>query len=320
MSGRELRKLCELAVDAVRRQGFSMELVEYMPLGMGSTDDDGVPDHLRSVMGIGGLDDGASYDFGHSMQAVVGIFHEACGHASQARTEFNTVTDLGQVLALNHYACKASSSYYGVRDVRTSRGMHTKVTSQYFNQPNEIAAEYMGVKTAHAFLSYVFGPDVSNHMLCEYERYRESIGSSCLQKGTRFDSVDEMLELYDDAFRRNCVAKKSYGTVFNPVHEDDIIIQNYNSRSAKRYVAEVRDSDTGLRQDAILASMYARYGNNGFYIMRRPAVLAAGVKPTPPFEPLMDPPVSKDNVAGLTLADLRTYDDLFGDADDGLEL
>ena len=102
------------------------------------------------------FEDGVEFELGRAMIPVVGLFHEVCGHGGQIRNEFEKSTPLSQVLALNYYACRSSVYYYDNGD--------TNFSEQYRWQPNEIAAQYMGIKSARTYLSSVYGHPHKNRV------------------------------------------------------------------------------------------------------------------------------------------------------------
>lgn len=57
---------------------------------------------------------------------------------------------LSKVLLLNDLACKSSRDFYGVDQ------SYTIPMSHYFEQPHEIAAQYMALKMSQKFLTSVY--------------------------------------------------------------------------------------------------------------------------------------------------------------------
>lgn len=101
-----------------------------------------------------------------ALAPTVACFHEVCGHGWQWRNETQKEIPLSKVLLLNDLACKSSAEYYGVSP------LYDEPTHQYFEQPHEIAAQYMGLKMTQRFLSAVYDEKTADKLLCEYVNLR----------------------------------------------------------------------------------------------------------------------------------------------------
>lgn len=180
-----------------------------------------------------------------AMVPIVGLFHEVCGHGGQLKHEFNKDTELSKVLALNHYACNASDNYYGIVD--------GNVTRQYYSQPKEIAAQYMGIKCAYRFLSQEYSEAEANDMLCKYVNYRMKNDSECIATGKYYTSVDDVLFDFDKEFKKQVYAHRKYGLDNNY----DMLAVYSNSRDlGSKLKIRVVSCQNGMKQDWMMTSIY----------------------------------------------------------------
>lgn len=107
-----------------------------------------------------------------ALHPTVTCFHEVCGHGGQWRHEVQKDTQLSKVLLLNDLACKSSNEYYGVDSY------YMTPTQQYFEQPHEIAAQYMALKMTQKLLTAIYDEGTANKLLCEYVNLRIESGNS----------------------------------------------------------------------------------------------------------------------------------------------
>lgn len=110
-----------------------------------------------------------------ALAPTVACFHEVCGHGGQWRNESIKDESLSKVLLLNDLACKSSNKYYGVSLY------YDEPMSQYFEQPHEIAAQYMGLKMTQKFLSAVYDDETADKLLCEYVNLRIASGNEFIK-------------------------------------------------------------------------------------------------------------------------------------------
>lgn len=159
--------LAKQAVNRLNYFGYNIKLNETMHSGYGSTqlNDDG---SLYYEIGIKEIfeNQNSRFSIHEALAPTVACFHEVCGHGGQWRNEVKKETPLSQILILNDLACKSSFEYYGI-DI-----LNEEPEKQYFEQPHEIAAQYMGLKMTQKFLSVIYDEEEANKLLCEYVNLR----------------------------------------------------------------------------------------------------------------------------------------------------
>lgn len=159
--------LAEQTVNWLNSLGHSIELNKMKCLGSGYERlmADG---SLQYEIGIRELFENPNSRFSihEALAPTVACFHEVYGHGGQWRNEAMKDDPLSKVLLLNDLACKSSLQYYGVNS------SYEKPSQQYFNQPHEIAAQYMGLKMTQKFLSAIYNKETANELLCEYVNLR----------------------------------------------------------------------------------------------------------------------------------------------------
>lgn len=106
-----------------------------------------------------------------ALAPTVTCFHEACGHGGQWRHEALKDEPLSRVLLINDLACKCSNQFYGVDP------SYKNPERQYFEQPHEIAAQYIALKMTQKFLTVVYDVDKADKLLCEYVNLRIASGN-----------------------------------------------------------------------------------------------------------------------------------------------
>lgn len=106
-----------------------------------------------------------------ALAPTVACFHEVCGHGGQWRNEAMKDDPLSRVLLLNDLACKSSRKFYGITSWEDGP------MPQYFEQPHEIAAQYMALKMAQKLLSAVYDEETADKLLCEYVNLRVASGN-----------------------------------------------------------------------------------------------------------------------------------------------
>lgn len=182
-----------------------IKLDHNFPRGCGVTveqPDVGIMFYVGCAGLAGNLSELSDYD---AMTAIIGFFHEVCGHGGQLKFEFNKKTNLSRILALNHYACKSSGLYY---DGRAAPG---EITKQYLRQPHEIAAEYMGLRAAQSYLPRVLGSKPgdskdrvgharTDELLLAYANGRIKTGKWFVQTSREFKNVGEIFRELNRCF------------------------------------------------------------------------------------------------------------------------
>ena len=176
MTGSEAYLLARQITDQLKYFGHDIELSDMKRLGTESEElmGDG---SLHYKIGVKELIENPRkrLSMAEALAPVVGACHEVFGHGGQWRNEANKDMPLSRLLILNDLACKSSFSYYGV-DFD-----YEEPTPQYFKQPHEIAAQYIGLKAANKFLSSVYGKSKADDLLCEYVNLRIASGNEYIQ-------------------------------------------------------------------------------------------------------------------------------------------
>ncbi len=167
MYGDEASKIFSQAVGLLKQHGYNIHVLNELKSGTGNTEltDDG---RLEYRVGSKGIVDKpySRFPINEALAPTVTCFHEVCGHGGQWRNEIQKDTPLSKVLLLNDLACKSSNLYYGVTHD------YTEPYSQYFEQPHEIAAQYMALKMTQKFLSTIYDKEYADKMLTQYVNMR----------------------------------------------------------------------------------------------------------------------------------------------------
>lgn len=201
-------------------------------------------------IGIGNIDPHKEYEMGEAMVPIVGMCHEVCGHAAQRMHEFRKKTDLSKILALNYYAGQASPEYYAGSD-------------NYWHQPQEIAAQYAGIKAVFGYLFNQFGLVEANRMICSYVNYRISLQSEFVRRDNpnyRYHSVSSILSDFNRAFTASVTRHREYDLKQNAY--DDLHAYAFASRN-QSYLSEVSHCKNGLLQDAMMSYAYFSVTDHG---------------------------------------------------------
>lgn len=166
MYGDEALKLVEKAAEILNTKGFKVTLRKELRRGTGSTD---LKENETLVYEVGikeiAENPNRSFPIHEAISPVVTCFHEVCGHGGQWRHEAYKDTPLSKILLMNDLACRNSWQYYGMDE-------YGEPTRQYFDQPHEIAAQYMALKMTHKYLSAVYGEEKATAMVTEYVNIR----------------------------------------------------------------------------------------------------------------------------------------------------
>lgn len=158
--------------------------------------------------------------------------------------QFQKTDDLSKVLALNYYACSGSGYYYEGSD-----------GSQYWKQPYEIAAQYMGIKSAYKYLELQCGSDEANDLICGYVNLRVEMDSEFVHPKKPYSDVESILRDFNHEFRKQVHAHRQYDARGCRKYHDSLAdcMKRYRDNSFVTKVSNLRD---GLFQDAILAAAY----------------------------------------------------------------
>lgn len=271
--------------------------------------DDSIP--ITAYIGVEELmtDPDAAYPLGEAMIPVIHLFHEVYGHGYQFQEEFQKETPLSQILALNHYACVASPVYYF--------GKEFSDWDQYLNHPNEIAAEYAGVKAAYRYLSSWWNDRDANAAVCSYLNYKVKAHSSCLRPDEPYQSVNDALLDFDRTFQDNIYRHRFYSVDDSYKQRQYDVIGRYVARTKNAYLPHsIEQKTNGLKQDQVLTSMYLYMEDCFRRIKDRPAlkrieldpqkvssIFRIPVRPSPRLQPV--------HLIELTEADLMFADERY---------
>lgn len=220
---------------------------------------------VQFVIGIGGLRGNhktlSNYD---AMNPVVALFHEVCGHGGQFKYEFMKDDPLSRVLALNHYACKSSYAYYFGNALRTD-----VFSDGYAKQSSEIAAQYMGLKCAQAYLNVYFedelekDPGFVDRMLRDYVNERQMHGREHIRRSADGrKEYDNMSQIFND-FNSKFQACIDVHHTYKPVDGDPILVCRKNraddkdggriSMFDKSFVSRC---ESGVHQDIMMCAAF----------------------------------------------------------------
>ena len=177
---------------------------------------------------------------------IVSIMHETMGHCNQILNMFHETDSLSKALAMNHFACKASDEYqYG------------KNGRQYFRQPKEIAAQYVGIKCGYDVLTDAYGNQEANRMICDYVNYRIRQNSEFIgfRQTKPYTTVDDILKAFQNVFEKRVYEHRSLsGTrAKEELSPYAFFFSENNMPSCRSYLSRCMN---GAKQDLMLASIY----------------------------------------------------------------
>lgn len=239
-----------------------------------------------------------------AMVPIVGLFHEVCGHGGQIKREFSKNSELSKVLALNHYACKASNSYYGI--------VNGDVTRQYYSQPKEIAAQYMGIKCAYKFLSQEYSEAEANDMLCKYVNYRMKNDSECIATGKRYTNIDDVLSDFDKEFKKQIYAHRKYTLNDN---YDMLALYSKSRDLGSKLKIRVASCQNGMKQDWMMASIYLDETDKNDRIKTKPVFKNINMSVSEAFGYIVPPVKPKPKPKDMKLDELYAFEDVLKEFD-----
>lgn len=243
MTGREIRELLDAAADRFPQFAERIHFDPGRTVNDSSTNwVDGRVDFNIGIKELVECPD-REYSTAEAMVPIVGFFHEVCGHGGQFLMEFNKKCPLSEVLAVNYVACKGSPYYYGF--------FNGKAYPWHFKHPHEIAAQYIGIKSAYAFLSdeWKNGDDALD-ALSEYVRYRAELGCEFVKPRKEYENVDAMLSDFNDAFYRGVFSHHEYDMTKASVDALHIFAAK---RSKPTHLTSVERCLGGRKQDRMMA-------------------------------------------------------------------
>lgn len=248
---------------------------------------------------------------GRALAPFVGLCHEVFGHGGQIAREFKHENDLSTMLAANYYACKGSPFYYGLNPDESPR-------KQYYKQPHEIAAQYMGLKMADVFLSQIYGKEQSFEMLKAFVDYRIECQSEFIKSTKGCKSMDDLLDRFDKAYEKREFEHRPY----DPLQVGPDALTSYVVRFDKaRAYTIVQFCQNGCAQDIMLASAFLSDANCGSHVYdTQPAVHRIGMSPERTIKLFAPDVVRELKRTDATLRELEGYDTLLSSADSGYEM
>lgn len=178
---------------------------------------------------------------------LIAFYHEM-GHARQVQHVFKEKTDLSTVLALNHYARKCSSAYYGADEYMVN------ASGNYAKHPDEIAAQYYGLALAYDYLSENIDPESANMLICDYINNEVGADYIPVDKNNPYTNATDILDKFNEVFNEKIYEHRSFEPKNN--RPDDVYYQHGN-----HYKTLMLQSPrtSGLQQDAILTKLYMEH-------------------------------------------------------------
>lgn len=246
MSGEEVYELLVGIKTMFEKCGLGpIELDPRRKIGDGSTL--GVSQVEGHIVGVKEIVEkpNARFSIGTAMIPVVALFHEVCGHGEQIRHVYHGADPLSQILALNYYACKVSLEYYN--------GRKSNFSEQYRNQPHEIAAQYMGLRSARRYLGTMYESDAVDGMLVAYVNERMRRCSEFIWHFWPYkdNGMDKVLDDFEDVFKQKVTRHRKYSWKHA---KNDIL---HESRCVDEAgVKFVETCSNGICQDMYMVSVY----------------------------------------------------------------
>lgn len=300
MTSQEIVSLLNQAKKALTPVSRNIKLNKLLSVYSGTMNDNYV---LSFDIGTKELyeDSDKEWNTAEAMVPIVGLFHEVCGHGGQIIRELDDDKPLSKVLALNYYACKSSVKYYGF----DKNGLPTE---QYYHQPHEIAAQYMGIKTAYKFLKRYFSPDEASDMLIEYVNYRIEHDSEFIHTKKDYKHIDEVLSDFDREFQNQVKRHREYD-LDNPCH--DCISTYSNDRNyGCKLISKVSKCQDGMKQDWMMSTIYIAERDSNYCIRGRPVFKNMDLSVEKAFEFGTPPVKPKPKKQNLRLIELDEFSDI----------
>lgn len=258
------------------------------------------PTYDEFAVGTFELWENSALSLGEAMVPIVGLFHEVSGHGDQIKTEFNKTTPLSKVLALNYYACQGSDYYY--------EGFGPDKSKQYWKQPHEIAAQYMGIKSAYYYLSQEWGQQDATEAICAYEKFRQDNHCAFLDNHKTYSDVESILSDLNKKFQKCVYAKRHYVYTEAIQFSHDSLLSLAAITENRLYISDMQNSHNGLKSDWMMTSAYVWHRDYTYEIRSKPVFKDIPLDPNVAFEkrnqPIHPKPKRSDlDLNQLTLAD-----------------
>lgn len=190
---------------------------------------------------------------------LVSCGHEFC-HAVQQENEFHGKTDdkkRAKYMAINFVACMDNEGYY------VNFG-------NLFQNPRDIDAEKTGIDLAYTYLSNHLGEEKAQQMIIDYVNYRTDENHTyyfnCPKLG--FESVDQIDQMFDEAFEASKNGKRLYLTGTAAMRHHDMNAKFLDDRhdDYAQACVKVMSDYHGEEKDKMMAAVslkqdpsYARY-------------------------------------------------------------
>lgn len=204
----------------------------------------------------------AEYPMKEAMIPIVNLFHEVLGHGGQLEREFNRNMPISKVLALNYYACQGSNYYY--------EGFGPFDSTQYWNQPHEIAAQYIGIKSAYCYLSQKWGQEMATEAICAYESFRQDNKCAFLDNTKRYTDVENILTDLNEKFQKCVYMNRHYSHMAAKRFPADSLLHLAVMKNDFSYINRVERCHNGLKLDWMMTSAYVWHRDYNHVIREKP--------------------------------------------------
>lgn len=284
-TGDKAKKLVRQAAKILCDLGYDLSLNKNVHSGLGTEQLNG-DGSISHEVGIKEISEHPRRRFSihEALAPTVACFHEVCGHGGQWRHEAQKDEPLSKVLLLNDIACKSSSRYYGVDSG------YTNAEPQYFEQPHEIAAQYMGLKMTQKFLTVLYGEEKADKWLCEYVNLRIASGNEFIKapdgyrmeipadgrepymKPTEpFTSMDRIYDAFQKTFVKQVFCPVDYTVTKNFMDYAEYYIENKNwpweRKQSRNQINQISDRIT---QTYVLSAIWLHQHEYGQWIRDLP--------------------------------------------------
>lgn len=160
-TGRQANYLLADAANKLSMLGYDIEIDEdNMYGGTTSLNPDGSLKYTVSNKILLDSWDDNNLAIHKALSPIVTLYHETYVHGGQWKYESMKDKILSKVLLLDDRAVRSSQYFCGSNIGDTSE--------QYVRQPYEIAAQYMGIKGTHAYLTNKFGEETATDYMLRY--------------------------------------------------------------------------------------------------------------------------------------------------------
>ena len=247
---KKIEELSHVLFDSQNIPYYLDEKTSIYTSGVRSNESTGLMNDV--VIGIKGLKDSSSFlaqsvSDQNFARVIVNIFHEAT-HCEQKTVMFQkdnpTQNDINQ--ALSDLACRRNKNYY-------------MYSGNYYNNPNEVHAEYQGIMGAYDYLCKAF-PYIDKK---QHERIVLNVVNCKAKTGSYFIGVanGRQVVFYNSLKRVQCDFEKAYNNSFtcerkynttNHSNPDDVGRYTATHKDAREVCLEQK---TGVDKDRVIAAI-----------------------------------------------------------------